>query len=95
MKRGRPTLLDSNVLEEILIEFKDKLYNEETNKITSKLHPVWNDVSEKVLEATGTKKSAVALHTHVTCRRVFTKTKPDTNMDNVSKPRNEFCTKRQ
>lgn len=85
MKRGRPVSIDPKELHVILLKYKDGLYNDENGKALSKYDPLWQDISNELLKVSGVKKSALALHAHVTCRKVFLTIQRTLNVVNVSK----------
>lgn len=83
MKRGRPTQIDPNLLQSVLIQFKQRIFSEENGKVLSKSDPVWSEISIHLFEVCGIQKTASALHTHVTCRKIFSKDQTNTTIDNV------------
>lgn len=84
MKRGRPAQINVHLVESVLVKYKDQLYNVQSGKILSKTDPLWSDISTKLAELTGIQKSASALHTHVTCRKIFKNTTKSSTLSNVS-----------
>lgn len=71
MKRGRPVIIHSDLLESVLLQYKQRIYNEEIAKVVSKSDQVWSEISTKLFEDNGIKKTAAALYAHVTCRKIF------------------------
>lgn len=84
MKRGRPFSIDPTKLYEVLLKHKDGLYNDENGTVLAKHDPLWQDISNELVQVSGVKKSALALHAHVLCRKVFSTRQPTVNIVYVS-----------
>lgn len=84
MKRGRPADIPSKDLELILLKYKEFISDENNNKVVSKHSEIWNQISDEIFEEFKIRRSAIALYTHVVCRKPFSNNNSNANIDNVS-----------